>query len=160
VEPFNTLTPEAYPNQRSLKVKIEFVDENGAKYSFNIEGSSKDNINKLIEFAEAASATSSTAQQEFNSTNFSKLYGLLESRFRFGSFTSTDVLRAYEQDLNTPTSLGVISTYLARLAKRGMLTRARQGSGWAYRLARTEEQRKEMIIQESPEQLMRTANLT
>ena len=79
------------PNQ-PIKVKIEFNDESGTKYSFNIQGSSKDNIQKLLDFAQSVS---SKAQQQVDQplvdTNFAKLYGLLESRFRFGSFTSNDV---------------------------------------------------------------------
>ena len=140
-------------NQNSLKIKIDFTDDSGAKYSFVVEGSSKEKINKLIEFAESASSNSNLNEHDFN-TNFSKLYGLLESRFRFGTFTSTDVLRAYQVDFNTPTTLSVISTYLARLARRGFLTRARHGSGWNYRLARTEDQREQMIKQPTPDELL------
>ena len=146
-------------NHKSMKIKIEFTDDSGAKYSFLVEGSSRENVNKLIEFAEAASATSVNNQDDFSNTNFSRLYGLLESRFRFGAFTSTDVLRAYEVDFNTPTTLSVISTYLARLAKRGLLIRARHGSGWSYRLARSEAQREQMIIQATPDQLLHNTQI-
>lgn len=141
-------------NQKAMKIKIEFTDDSGARYSFVVEGSSKEKINKLIEFADATSSNSAITEDDLNNTNFSKLYGLLESRFRFGTFTSTDVLRAYELDFNTPTTLSVISTYLARLAKRGFLTRARHGSGWNYRLARTEEQREQMIKKPTPDELL------
>ena len=148
------------PTPKPIKVKIEFTDDSGTKYSFNIEGSSKENINKLLEFAQTTSAATSAPQtQDLEGTNFAKLYGLLEGRFRFGSFTSTDVLQAYQQDYNTPTSLGVIATYLSRLTKRGMLTRARHGSGWTYRLSRTETQRSAMIQQTTPDDLLRSGQI-
>jgi hypothetical protein len=152
-EPSTPYTP------KPIKVKIEFTDDSGTKYAFNIEGSSKENITKLIEFAQATSATTTPLEQDLAGTNFAKLYGLLETRFHFGAFTSTDVLHAYEQDFNTPTSLGVIATYLSRLTKRGMLTRLRHGSGWTYRLARSEAQRREMITQSTPDELLRSGQI-
>jgi hypothetical protein len=154
-----TSEPQTPYTPKPIKVKIEFTDDSGTKYAFNIEGSSKENITKLIEFAQATSATTTSLEQDLTGTNFAKLYGLLETRFRFGAFTSTDVLHAYEQDFNSPTSLGVIATYLSRLTKRGMLTRSRHGSGWTYRLARSETQRREMITQSTPDELLRSGHI-
>ncbi len=139
---------------KPIKVKIEFNDDVGTKYSFNVEGTSKDNIAKLIDFAQSLSTNIEEPRPD---TNFSKLYGLLESRFRFGSFTSNDVLQAYQLDFNTTTTLSIISTYLSRLSQRGLLTRQRRGSGWSYKLARTEEQRKDMIVQTTPHDLLNTS---
>ncbi len=51
--PFTT-TPKLA--KKAVKVKIEFADDSGTKYSFNIEGTSKENIGKLIDFAQSVSA--------------------------------------------------------------------------------------------------------
>jgi hypothetical protein len=151
------MTPGDIPAPpKRVKIKIEFTDEAGTKYSFNVEGSSKENVNRLIDFAQTVSAKETRLDQEPVDTNFAKLYGLLESRFQFGSFTSSDVLRAYQQDFQTLTTLSVISTYLSRLSNRGLLTRTRHGAGWVYKLSRTEEQRQEMIAQSSPGDLLRS----
>lgn len=147
------------PSHKPVKIKIEFSDESGTKYSFNIEGTSKDNINKLIDFAQSVAKPSQEESIAID-TNFAKLYGLLESRFRFGSFTSTDVLAAYQEDFRIQTSLSVISTYLSRMNSRGLLTRQRHGSGWIYKLARSEEQRKELIAQSTPQDLVKTGEIT
>lgn len=142
---------------KPVRIKIEFSDDSGTKYSFNIEGSSKDNINKLIDFAHMISAKHGRLDdQEPVDTNFAKLYGLLESRFRFGLFTSNDVLQAYQEDFKLPTTQSVISTYLSRLAHRGFLSRTRHGSGWVYKLARKEEERNELMIQSTPVDLLKT----
>jgi hypothetical protein len=124
---------------KPVKVKIEFADDSGTKYSFNIEGSSKENIARLIDFANAVSAKKALDQaQEPMDTNFAKVYTLIQDRFRFGSFTSSDVLEAYQEEFNVTTSLSVISTYLSRLASRSFLTRTRHGSGWIYKLPRVQ----------------------
>lgn len=145
-------------NLKPVKVKIEFTDDTGTKYSFNIEGSSKDNITKVIDFAQTISSKD-VENQPLVDTNFAKLYGLLETRFQFGLFTSNDVLRAYQQDFQILTSLSIISTYLSRLTRKGLLTRTRHGAGWIYKLARTEQQRKEMMVQPSPLDLLKAGQI-
>ena len=154
------MMPGEFPTRpKAVKVKIEFTDDSGTKYSFNVEGSSKENITKLIDFAQTISTKSQVQDEVSIDTNFAKLYGLLESRFQFGLFTSNDVLRAYQQDFQVPTSLSIISTYLSRLAHRGLLTRTRHGSGWVYKLARTEGQRKEMMVQPTPDDLLKAGQI-
>ena len=134
----------ALPKQavKPVKVKIEFADDSGTKYSFNIEGTSKENIGKLIDFAQSVSAKQpqTLAQpQEPMDTNFARVYTLIQDRFRFGSFTSSDVLEAYQEECKVSTSLSIISTYLSRLAARSLLTRSRHGSGWIYKLPKAQQ---------------------
>ena len=136
------LVTAAKQASKAVKVKIEFADDSGTKYSFNIEGSSKENIAKLIDFANSVSAKQPQSQdqpQEPMDTNFARVYTLIQDRFRFGSFTSGDVLEAYQDEFKVSTSLSIISTYLARLAARNLLTRSRHGSGWIYKLPRVQQ---------------------
>lgn len=146
------LPPNGRP--KPVKIKIEFNDDSGTKYSFNIEGTSKENIGKLIDFAQLVSSKETTTTQNDQvpiDTNFARLYGLIENRFRFGSFTSSDILEAYQDDFHTRTSLSVISTYLSRLANRGLLTRSRHGSGWIYKLPRFEQPTQQPITNQKPD---------
>jgi len=125
---------------KSVKVKIEFADEAGTKYSFNIEGTSKENISKLLDFAQNVSAKQTKEEsQEPLDTNFARVFTLIQDRFRFGSFNSGDVLEAYREEFKVPASLSVISTYLSRLATRNLLTRSRHGSGWIYKLPKLQQ---------------------
>jgi hypothetical protein len=128
--------------QRPVKIKIEFADDSGTKYSFNIEGNSKENIGKLIDFANSVSTKDPQnveQEQEPMDTNFARVYTLIQDRFRFGSFTSGDILEAYQEEFKSATSLSVVSTYLSRLANRGLLTRSRHGSGWIYKLPKVQQ---------------------
>lgn len=131
------------PKQAPPKLKIEFTDKKGAKYSFAVEGPSKENILKLMDFIETISTKQPELPTSGNSvadTNFNKVFGLVQNKFRFGSFTSSDVLEAYEQHFQLRSTLSTISTYLARLAERGLLTRSRNGSGWIYKLLKIQQQ--------------------
>ena len=130
-------------NSRNSKVKVEFTNNNGAKYSFTVQGS-KDDVKKLMDFVQTLSENSTennTNQEPITpiDTNFNKMYELIESKFQFCAFGSTDVLRAYQSELGIHTTLSTISTYLARLAERGFLSRSRSGAGWIYRLPQNEE---------------------
>jgi hypothetical protein len=128
--------------KKNAKVKIEFTDANGAKYSFAIEGKpSKENMSKVMEFVETIS-NEPTAQQEQQTpmdTNFARVYSLIEEKFKFGSFSSSDVLEAYIEEFELQTTLSTISTYLSRLAERGLLARSRNGAGWIYKLVRVDQ---------------------
>ena len=136
---------------KAVKVKIEFADGSGTKYSFNIEGTSKENIGKLIDFAQSVSAKQPQDQpQEQMDTNFARVFTLIQDRFHFGSFTSGDVLEAYREEFKHSTSLSVISTYLSRLTTRGLLTRSRHGTGWIYKLPRTPQQSQDVANVISP----------
>lgn len=71
------------------------------------------------------------------STIYGKILKLIESAYSAKEFSSADIARDYE-DLNTsPISLSTVSTYLSRLADRGMLTREKFGNSWVYRLSRS-----------------------
>lgn len=137
----NSELPNSYrANQNPVKIKIEFSDDTGTKYSFNIEGNSKDNISKLIDFAQAVSSSDGNHESpEPIDTNIAKIYDLIRTNFKFGSFTSGDIKDAYEHDFQIPIGLSVVSTYLSRLAHRRFLLRSRNGSGWIYKLPRTQQ---------------------
>jgi hypothetical protein len=148
------------------KIKIEFSDPEGAKYTFFVQGANKDNIVRLIDFAQSVSPTKNDKNQTSNKredasgtntrfspipdTNFARVCLLIEKHFQFGAFTSKDILQACHDQLGLSLSLPTISAYLARLAERRLLNRTRNGAGWLYRLIKgthieTEQQEVERI---------------
>ena len=158
------LGPKHQP--KTPKFKIEFNDNSGAKYSFSIEGAlSKESMVKMADFVNELSSTQDTIHENPRSdysnidTNFSRVYGLLQTKFRFGSFASSDVLEAYEQEFDTQTTLSTISTYLSRLTDRGLLTRFRNGSGWSYKLIKLVPQEPQEQTLNSNEQNTPSPNL-
>jgi len=116
------------------RIKIEFDDGDGGKYSVLMEGNiSREKLSNIMNMVDLMEKNEERQQPTFSlETRFGRLHDLIEKKFAFGSFTSTDVLEAYEDEYNTPVKLATISTYLQRLTERGLLTRRRTDVGWSY----------------------------
>ncbi len=121
------------------RLKMEFTDEDGGKYTITLDGNmSRNKVLKIIDIAELLGNeydNDNTIRLQEN-TSFGKLYNLIDKKFPLGSFSSTDILEAYEDEYKTPIRLSTISTYLARLNEKQLLTRQRTPSGWVYRRIR------------------------
>lgn len=122
------------------RFKIEFEDGSGSKYTIALDGNvTRDKILQLMEFVNIIEEKSDAEERleiPSKDTSFGKVYSLIEEKFVLGSFTSADIQEAYEDTFNEPIRLSTISTYLARLAEKGMLKREKLGSTWAYRKVR------------------------
>lgn len=115
-------------------------DENGQKYNLTLEGSlSRAKIMNLIEFVqcfERNSRDTSIEHKESDRKLGQKLWNLITENFRYHTFTSTDLLRIY-QDLNYETiQLSVISIYLSRFYLKKQLNRSKNGKQWVYSLVK------------------------
>jgi hypothetical protein len=128
------------------RFKIELEDAEGSKYNVSLEGNiSKDKIMKIVEFMDLlniesnGNSESGTYNNNKSSTLASvgdRLWSLIEGKFPYGGFTSTDILELYEDQYNEPIKLSIISTYLSRYSERGRLARTRQGKEWIYKMTR------------------------
>lgn len=121
------------------RVRVEFEDGEGGKYTLALTGAfTKNKAMRLIEIVELLGDRAPSPEETVASTEttFGRLYQLVDKRFPLGSFTSTDLLEAYEDEYQKPIKLSTISTYLCRFAERGALRRERIASGWSYRRAR------------------------
>ncbi|MCP8310204.1 MAG: BlaI/MecI/CopY family transcriptional regulator [Candidatus Methylarchaceae archaeon HK02M1] len=104
---------------------------------------SHDKILKIVNMVDLIEGKNEVDQRLTFSLNtqFGRLFNLIEKNFNFGSFTSTDILEAYEDEYNMPIKLSTISTYLQRFMDKGVLVRNRIGIGWSYRRAQSNLQR-------------------
>ena len=128
------------------KIKIEVEDAEGDKYNLSLEGNmSKEKVMKVMELMEAINNgkseptefnsyhMSNQAQENLNSLS-SKIWRIVEGKFPFTSFTSTDILDMYTEEYNEPIKLDVIATYLSRYHKKEKLLRSKGGKEWIYKL--------------------------
>jgi hypothetical protein len=124
------------------KFRIELEDAEGSKYNLSLEGNiSKDKILKIVEFMDLLNVESNgegitrSPEGEFRTPASvgDRIWALVEAKFPYGSFTSSDILELYEDSYNEPIKLSIISTYLSRYAERGRLIRNRQGKEWIYK---------------------------
>src|SRR5574341_1501018 len=115
------------------KFKIELEDAEGSKYNMSLEGNiSKDKIIKIVEFMDLLNIESPNGHAEavrpVSGSVGDRIWTLVDSKFPYGSFTSSDILELYEDQYNEPIKLSIISTYLSRYAERGRLARTRHRS--------------------------------
>ena len=118
------------------KVRVEFQDGNGTKYTLSVQGIlTRDKVAKLVELMELMDAPVDMSRQPIPNehTSFGKLQSLIESEFAANDFSSSDLARIYEEKYNQPVKLSTISTYLTRLTERGFLKRQRFSNSWIYR---------------------------
>jgi hypothetical protein len=109
-------------------------DGEGGKYSLSLEGNvTREKILKVFELMQLLDMEQVSERELDTSSVGSKIWGLVESKFNFGDFTSSKLLEAYEDEYNEPVKLSVISTYLSRFADRGMLARNKNRKEWLYR---------------------------
>jgi hypothetical protein len=129
------------------KIKIEVEDAEGDKYNLSLEGNmSKEKVMKVMELMDAINTRKSepteynyhtpNQMQENMSSLSSKIWSIVENKFPFTSFTSTDILEMYTDEYNEPIKLEVIATYLCRYHKKGKLLRSKGGKEWIYKLYR------------------------
>jgi hypothetical protein len=115
-------------------------DENGQKYNLTLQGSlSREKIMNLIEFVQCFEKNSTDMRIESKQSDRKlgqKLWNLITENFRYHTFTSTDLLRIY-QDLNYEMiQLSVISIYLSRFYLKKQLNRSKNGKQWVYSLVK------------------------
>jgi hypothetical protein len=132
-------------NSGKKRFKIELEDAEGSKYNLSLEGNiSKEKIMKIVEFMDLINIepNENSEREPYRSNKPTpasvgdKIWTLVEGKFPYGGFTSTDILELYEDQYNEPIKLSIISTYLSRYTERGRLIRTRQGKEWVYKLTR------------------------
>jgi hypothetical protein len=121
------------------KVKIEITDEEGTKYSLAMHGAfSDEKVTRMIEVLNLL------GQEDHNmarstppdtSTTYGRIISLIQSSYSAREFSSADIARDFEDRNASPIPLSTVSTYLARLADRGVLKRQKFGNSWVYRVS-------------------------
>jgi hypothetical protein len=127
------------------KIKIQLEDAEGGKYNLSLEGNvSKEKIMKVFELMDLINLDGKS-NNGYNDTEIqnknlasvgSKIWGIIEHKFPYSTFTSSDILEIYEDEYNEPIQLSIISTYLSRYSDRGKLGRSRKGKEWIYKITR------------------------
>jgi hypothetical protein len=130
------------------KIKIELEDADGGKYNLSLEGNmSKEKIMKVFELIEVLdikgqnnnNTDNNNMKSQLNknlASVGSKIWGIVENKFPYTTFTSSDIQEIYEDEYNEPILLSIISTYLSRYCERGKVDRNKKGKEWIYKIAR------------------------
>ena len=124
------------------KIKIELEDENGEKYNLTLQGTlTKEKLMNVMEFIQLFDKNSidgnydgSIERRETDTKLGSKLWNLIIENFRYHTFTSSDILRIYQDLYYESIQLSVISIYLSRFYFKKQLNRSKNGKQWVYTL--------------------------
>jgi hypothetical protein len=121
------------------RVKVEITDEDGTTYSLALQGKfSQDKVMRMMELIDLLGKSdhnSSPAHAPDESTTYGRILKLIQSSYSAKEFSSADIARDYEDRHASPIPLSTVSTYLSRLADRGLLNRQKFGNSWVYRLS-------------------------
>lgn len=125
------------------KMRIELFDSEGNKYTISFEGRvTREKAVRLLDLVELLGGVpSGGTNTEFNSsfnelTKYDKVRLVVEKNFPVGWFTSKEVQSVYERKIKKPINLSTVSTYLSRMADRGILVKVRASRHLKYRMAR------------------------
>jgi len=117
------------------RVKVEFQDETGTKYSLAVEGRvSREKVLKIMDLMELIDGTEQLeGPSPDTSSSFGKLLTLIDTAYSGKDFSSADIARDYEEAYGVNIPLSMVSTYLSRISERGILKRQKFGNSWVYR---------------------------
>jgi hypothetical protein len=118
------------------RIKLEFFDRSGVKHSLAIEGDfTTDKVTRLLEYAEivAGSASHAPNSQGYES-KMDRLLDVISTQGAEHAFDSRQICQSYRETWGGDFALGAVSTYLSRLADRGMLERTGSPAHWFYRV--------------------------
>jgi len=126
------------------KIRVELFDSDGNRYTIAFEGQvTRDKALRLLDMVELlggvpgegpVTASGSTLPNR-SLSRFEKVQMVIQKNFPLIWFSSKDIQTVYEQELKEPVSLSTISTYLSRMANKGMLLRTGSANSLKYKTA-------------------------
>jgi hypothetical protein len=118
------------------RIKLEFFDLSGVKHSLAIEGDfTLEKVNRLLEYAEVVAGSSQhPPNPEVHESKMNRLLDVINTQPAGRSFDSRQIWHSYRESWGNDFTLGAVSTYLSRLADRGILERTGSAAHWFYRL--------------------------
>lgn len=120
------------------KVRIEIFN-NGDRYTITFEGQvTREKALRLLDLVELLggmpTVTPVTKISSSQLLKIDKVRSIAEKKFPIGWFSSRDVQMSYEEQFNEPIRLSTVSTYLSRLADRGVFTKEGKSNQKRYRI--------------------------
>jgi hypothetical protein len=122
---------------RPRRLKVEFYDPEGVRHSITIDGPvTREKVGKILDLVELMSGTpqASATALGLSPRKFDKLASTIFSQLKGKNFTSGEAREAFETSFREKIPLSTVSTYLTRLADRGVLERRQEKLGLVYRV--------------------------
>ena len=126
------------------KIRVELFDSDGNRYTIAFEGQvTRDKALRLLDLVEllggvpgeGSTGGSTPSLPNRALSRFDKVQLVIQKSFPLIWFSSKDIQSIYEQELKEPVSLSTVSTYLSRMANKGMLLRTGGSNNLKYKTA-------------------------
>lgn len=117
------------------RVKVEFQDDTGTKYSLAVEGRlSREKVLKIMDLMELVEGDHGFQEPQVDKSSvFGRVLEVIDASYPGKEFSTADIASDFEEHYGQPITLSTVSTYLSRLAERGTLKRQKFGNSWVYR---------------------------
>jgi MoxR-like ATPase len=138
---------------RPRRWKIEFYDPEGVRHAIAIDGPvTREKVGKILDLVELMAGTPQTSATALGLSprKFDKLASTIISQLKGRNFTSGEARKAFETSFREKIPLSTVSTYLTRLADRGVLERQQEKLGLVYRV-KLEGQKQSLAPDPSPQ---------
>ena len=122
---------------RPRRLKVEFYDSDGVRHSIAIDGPvTKEKVGRILDLVELMSGTPQTSATALGLSprKFDRLASTIMSQLKGRNFTSGEARKTFETTFREKIPLSTVSTYLTRLADRGVLEREQEKFGLLYRV--------------------------
>jgi len=121
------------------KMRVEVFDGGGNRYTITFEGQvTREKAIRLLDIVELLGGMPgvnlSEGQTISDLSKQDKVRLLVERNFPIVWFSSRDVQGLFEKELKEPISLSTVSTYLSRMADRGILVKSSASNKRRYRI--------------------------
>jgi hypothetical protein len=126
------------------KMRVELFDSDGNRYTIAFEGQvTRDKALRLLDLVELLGGAPSEGSAVGIGASlpsrvlsrFEKVQLVVQKSFPVIWFSSKDIQLVYEQELKEPVGLSTVSTYLSRMASKGMLLRTGGSNNLKYKTA-------------------------
>jgi hypothetical protein len=119
------------------RFKLEFYDDEGVRHTITIDGQvTREKVGKLLDLVEVmAGAPRGTASAlSVSPHKFDRLASTIISALKDKNFTAKEAKKAFETSFPERIPISTVSTYLTRLADRGILDRTETGGSVSYKV--------------------------
>src|SRR5207245_3253901 len=117
-------------NVRPRRFKLEFYDDEGVRQSITLDARvTREDVGKLLHLVEVMAGTprGTASALSISPRKFDRLASTIISDLKQREFTASDAKKAFETSFTEKITLTNVSTYLVRLAARGVLSTTETG---------------------------------
>ena len=125
-------------------MRVELFDSDGNRYTIAFEGQvTREKALRLLDLvellggapSEGSSINTSSSMPSRVLSRFEKVQLVVQKSFPLIWFSSKEIQSVYEQELKEPVNLSTVSTYLSRMASKGILLRTGGSNNLKFKTA-------------------------